>query len=194
MSKQVNDNDIAIVGISSILASGENIHESWESIRQGLDHVAQLPADRVDITAYYNPDKTAKDQVYCKQGFFIPDYDIDPRDYGLNFNQVEDADANQLLTLLKVKEALSDAKISPQSKEKKNIGVVLGLVGGAKASHEFYSRLNYVVMEKVLRKMGMSDEDVNVAIEKYKAQFPEWRVDSFPGFLGNVTAGRCCNV
>ena len=29
---------------------------------------------------------------------------------------------------------------------------------------------------------------------KYKAHFPEWRLDSFPGFLGNVTAGRCSNV
>ena len=24
--------------------------------------------------------------------------------------------------------------------------------------------------------------------------FPEWRLDSFPGFLGNVMAGRCANV
>jgi acyl transferase domain-containing protein len=72
MSKFTNrnehDTDIAIVGISSSLASGENIQESWDSIRKGLDHVAELPADRVDITAYYNPDKTAKDQIYTKQG------------------------------------------------------------------------------------------------------------------------------
>lgn len=27
-----------------------------------------------------------------------------------------------------------------------------------------------------------------------QAHFPEWRLDSFPGFLGNVTAGRCSNV
>ena len=189
-----DDTDIAVVGISAILASGENLYENWESIRQGLDHVSDLPADRVDVTAYFSPDKAAKDHIYCKRGYFIPDFEIDPRDYGLNFNQVEDSDTNQLLTLLKVKEALSDAKIHPSSKDRRNVGVVLGIGGGQKASHEFYSRLNYVVMEKVLRKMGMPDEDVVSAIEKYKSQFPEWRVDSFPGFLGNVTAGRCCNV
>ncbi|KAH9258867.1 hypothetical protein BASA81_002931 [Batrachochytrium salamandrivorans] len=189
-----DDTDIAVVGISSILASGENLYENWESIRSCLDHVSDLPADRVDVTAYYNPDKTTKDHVYCKRGYFIPDYDIDPRDYGLNFNQVEDSDANQLLTLLKVKEALSDSGLQPNSKERRNVGVVLGIGGGQKASHEFYSRLNYVVMEKVLQKMGMPEDDVKTAVEKYKSQFPEWRVDSFPGFLGNVTAGRCCNV
>ena len=42
--------------------------------------------------------------------------------------------------------------------------------------------------------MGATEEDVQVAVAKYKAHFPEWRLDSFPGFLGNVTAGRCSNV
>lgn len=108
--------------------------------------------------------------------------------------QVEDADANQTLSLLKVKEALSSAGIQPFSKEQRKIGCVLGIGGGQKASHEFYSRLNFVAMQKVLLKMGMPEADVEAAIEKYKAQFPEWRLDSFPGFLGNVTAGRVTNV
>ena len=72
---------------------------------------------------------------------------------------------------------------------KKNIGCVLGIGGGQKASNEFYSRLNYTVVDKVLRKMGMPEADVQEAVKKYKAHFPEWRLDSFPGFLGNVTAG-----
>ena len=61
---------------------------SWESIRAGLDHVSDLPSDRVDVTAYFNPDKTMKDHIYCKRGGFIPDFDYDPRDYGLNMLQV----------------------------------------------------------------------------------------------------------
>jgi len=93
-----------------------------------------------------------------------------------------------------VKEALESARINPSGSVRKNIGCVLGNVGGSKASHEFYSRLNYVVVEKVLRGMGATEEDVQVAVAKYKAHFPEWRLDSFPGFLGNVMAGRCANV
>ena len=109
-------------------------------------------------------------------------------------NQMEDTDTNQTLSLLKVKEALESASIDPSASKRKNIGCVLGNVGGSKASHEFYSRLNYVVVEKVLRGMGATEEDVQVAVAKYKAHFPEWRLDSFPGFLGNVMAGRCANV
>ena len=75
--------------------------------------------------------------------------------------QMEDSDANQTLSLLKVKEALEDAGVkTPTPDKKKNIGCVLGNVGGSKASHEFYSRLNYVVVEKVLRRHGRAEEDV----------------------------------
>ena len=42
--------------------------------------------------------------------------------------------------------------------------------------------------------MGLPEKDVEAAVTKFKAHFPEWRLDSFPGFLGNVTAGRCTNV
>lgn len=42
--------------------------------------------------------------------------------------------------------------------------------------------------------MGLPEEDVEAAVEKYKANFPEWRLDSFPGMLSNVTAGRCTNT
>ena len=92
------------------------------------------------------------------------------------------------------KEALLDAGINPSGNERKNIACILGIGGGQKASNEFYSRTNYVTVDKVLRKMGMVEKDVDAAVTKFKAQYPEWRLDSFPGFLGNVTAGRCCNV
>lgn len=188
------DTRVAVVGMSAILPGGENVNESWDMILEGLNNIGDIPDDRLDVTAYFDPKKATKDKIYCKKGGFIPDFDFDARTFGLNMFQMEDSDANQTLTLLKVKEALEDAKIEPFTKKKKNIGCVLGIGGGQKASHEFYSRLNYVVVEKVLKKMGMPEEDVKVAVEKYKANFPEWRLDSFPGFLGNVTAGRCTNV
>lgn len=174
-----DDGRIAIVGYSCILPGCENVSASWDMIREKIDNISDLPANRVDITAYYNPDKNVKDKIYCKRGGFIPDFDFDPRTFNFNMLQMEDTDANQILSLLKVKEALENAGIDSSNKVKKNIGVVFGLVGGQKASHEFYSRLNYVALEKVLRKMGLPEKDVEQAVAKYKAHFPEWRLDSF---------------
>ena len=109
---------------------------------------ADLPPDRVDVSAYYDKEKTTPDKIYCTRGGFIPKFDFEPREFGLNMFQMEDTDANQTLSLLKVKEALENANIDPSASKRKNIGCVLGNVGGSKASHEFYSRLNYVVVEK----------------------------------------------
>ena len=82
--------------------------------------------------------------------------------------QLEDTDMNQILSLVKVKEALVDAELETKEKRKgSKSGCVLGIGGGQKASHEFFSRLNYVVVDKVLRKMGMNDKDVKAAVEKY---------------------------
>src|SRR5688572_11127266 len=111
------DPRIAIVGMSCILPGSVNINEAWDTIRSGLDHVSDLPADRVDVTAYFHPDKTMKDKIYCKRGGFIPNFEFEPREFGLNMLQMEDSDTNQTLSLLKVKEVLQSANIPAFSKE-----------------------------------------------------------------------------
>ena len=45
-----------------------------------------------------------------------------------------------------------------------------------------------------LRHRPTRHSNTNALEHRYKAHFPEWRIDSFPGFLGNVTAGRITNV
>ena len=187
------DNKIAIVGYSCILPGANNEYECWDMVSNAIDNLKELPDDRLDVTAYYNNDQTVTDKIYCTRGGFIDNFDFNPREYGLNLLQMEDCDTNQTLSLLKVKEALESANIDP-FKGRKNIGCVLGIGGGQKLSHEMYSRLNYTVVEKVAKKMGMNEKDTEVFVEKYKSNFPVWRLDSFPGFLGNVTSGRCCNV
>jgi hypothetical protein len=37
---------------------------------------------------------------------------------------------------------------------------------------------------QILRKAGMPEDEIEKVSEKYKANFPEWRLDSFPGMLG----------
>ena len=192
--KSRQEDPIAIIGYASHLPGSSTNHGAWDTILRGLDHLSDLPDDRLDVTAYYDPTPSTKDKIYCKRGAFMPPFDFDPATFKMNPYQIEDSDTNQTLTLLQVKRALQHAGKQPMDGSRKNIGCVLGIGGGQKLSNELYSRLNYVVLEKVLAKMGMSKPDRDNAIAKYKAHFPEWRLDSFPGMLGNVTAGRCANV
>eukprot|EP00964_Phaeocystis_antarctica_P151732 scaffold119396_cov72-Phaeocystis_antarctica.AAC.6 len=169
---QAPDEPIAIIGYSCILPGGQNVNESWETIKAGLDCISDLPADRVDVESYFDPNKTVPDKIYCTRGGFIPNFDFEPSKFNLNMNQMEDTDTNQTLSLIKVKEALESAQINPSGNVRKNIGIVLGNVGGSKSSHEFYSRLNYVVVEKVLPRPSLSPKPVSLTLHAITPAIP----------------------
>ena len=105
-------------------------------IRAGIDNLRDLPADRVDLDDFYSGsvDKNPVDKIYCKRGGFIPPFEFNPREFNFNMLQMEDTDANQTLSLLKVKEAMVDAGMDPSGDVKKNCGCILGIGGGQKAS------------------------------------------------------------
>ena len=85
-------------------------------LRAGIDNISDLPADRVDVTAYYSPTVSEPDKIYCTRGGFIPKFEYNPREFNFNMLQMEDTDTNQTLSLLKVKEVMEDAGINPSGR------------------------------------------------------------------------------
>jgi hypothetical protein len=75
-------------------------------------------------------------------------------------------------------------KLGLQKKEQLKMGCVLGIGGGQKLSYELRGRMEYTVIEKILRKVGLQEEEVDNISKKFKSHYPEWRLDSFPGMLG----------
>jgi acyl transferase domain-containing protein/acyl carrier protein len=55
------------------------------------------------------------------------------------------------------------------------------------------ARLEYPVWEKVLKSSGLSDEDTQKIIGKFKSAYVKWDENAFPGMLANVVAGRIAN-
>ncbi len=186
---------IAIIGMASIFPQSHNLSEYWDTILNKIDTIMDVPTSRWNSDEYYDPDPSAPDKTYCKRGGFIPDILFDPTEFGLPPNLLEETDVSQLLSLAVAKECLKDAgygDISEASRE--NIGVILGMVGiGSKLVIPLMARLQYPVWEKVLRSYGISTEDTNSIIEKIKLAYPKWEENSFPGFIGNVIAGRIAN-
>ena len=128
------DARVAIIGYSCILPGGENVTETWDMIRAGIDNLRDLLADRVNLDDFYwgSVDKNPVDKIYRKRGGFIPPFEFNPREFNFNMLQMEDTDANQTLSLLKVKEAMVDAGMNPSGDVKKNCGCILGIGGGQK--------------------------------------------------------------
>ena len=74
--EKTKDDRIAIVGVSAILPGGENIFESWETIRQGLNQVnisdprTLPPAFYVAITSASSSGQVASGtQLYTPSSF-----------------------------------------------------------------------------------------------------------------------------
>lgn len=58
-------NDIAIVGIGCMFPGAENIEEFWNVLKNGEDHVQEIPPERFDVDAFFdaNPDHPHKTYV-----------------------------------------------------------------------------------------------------------------------------------
>lgn len=109
-------------------------------------------------------------------------------------NILEVIEVAQLLALVVAKQAMKDAGYEQASESiRQRTGVVLGVGGGQKLITPLTSRLQYPIWEKVLKNIGLSDEDTQKIIEKIKLAYIGWEENSFPGMLGNVIAGRIAN-
>ena len=194
MHSRLQEMPIAIIGMSSIFPESQNLQAYWDNIVREVDCIIDVPASRWNIDDYYDPDPSREDKTYCKRGGFIPDIDFNPLEFGLPPNILEVTDVHQLLSLILAKEVLRNGGYEHPAEElRRNIGVILGVGGGQKMMIPLVSRLQYPIWERVLKSVGISDEDTDKIVEKIKKAYIGWEENAFPGALGNVIAGRIAN-
>jgi polyketide-type polyunsaturated fatty acid synthase PfaA len=194
LTTRMQETPIAIVGMAALFADAPNLEKYWDNIVERVDSIVDVPPSRWAIDDYYSPNRNDPDKSYCKRGGFIPDIDFDPMEFGLPPNILEVTDVAQLLTLVVAREVLDDAGIGEGSGfNRDRVGITLGVGGGQKLITPLTSRLQYPVLDKVLKSSGVSDADRAVIIDKFKKAYVPWEENSFPGMLGNVIAGRVAN-
>ena len=185
---------IAVIGISSVFPKAKNLHEYWQNILSEVDCITLVPESRWKLDDYYDPDPAAQDKTYSKRGGFIPDIDFDPMEFGLPPNILEVTEVAQLLSLVLAKEVLGDANYQNASDEiRKKTGVILGVGGGQKLVGPLISRLQYPIWDRVLKNVGINENDREVIKGKLKKAYVNWEENSFPGTLGNIISGRITN-
>ncbi|MFP6598035.1 MAG: beta-ketoacyl synthase N-terminal-like domain-containing protein, partial [Candidatus Hydrogenedentota bacterium] len=191
---RIRETPIAIVGMASLMPDAKSLDLYWSNIVEKVNSIVDVPPNRWSIDDYYDPDPSVPDKTYCKRGAFLPEIDFNPMEFGLPPNILEVTDAGQLLSLVVAKDVLEDAGIFEDSTyDRDRIGCVLGIGGGQKLSASLTARLQYPVLERILRSSGAGEDEIKVIIEKYKANYVPWEENSFPGLLGNVIAGRIAN-
>ena len=194
LNSRLQQTPIAIVGMASVFAESKNLGQFWDTIVNSVNGIQDVPEDRWAIDDYYSADKKEADKSYCKRGAFLPEIDFDPMEFGLPPNLLELTDITQLMALVVARDVLADAGVGEESGfDRDKMGIILGVGGGQKQGGQLMSRLQGPVLEKVLKASGLSQDDTQVIVEKFKKAYIPWEENSFPGMLGNVIAGRIAN-
>src|SRR5262247_1555837 len=67
---------IAVIGLACRFPGGANSPEAfWRLLREGRDAIREVPPDRWEIDAYYDPDPEAPGKTYAREGGFL-DVDV----------------------------------------------------------------------------------------------------------------------
>lgn len=128
---------VAIVGAGMRFPGGvRNAEQYWQLLVSGTDAIRDIPGDRWDVDAFYDPDRENPGTMYTRAGGFIDDVDrFDPQFFGIAPREAESMDPQHRLALEVAWEALEDAGIAPAGMAGSRGGVFLGL------SNSDYARL-----------------------------------------------------
>jgi acyl transferase domain-containing protein/NADPH:quinone reductase-like Zn-dependent oxidoreductase/NAD(P)-dependent dehydrogenase (short-subunit alcohol dehydrogenase family) len=120
---------IAIVGIGCRLP-GQVAHPAalWEFLQAGGDASGEVPADRWDPSAFYDPSGERPNTVYTRRGSFLEGHDLfDPEFFGYSPREAQMMDPQQRLLLETTWEALEDAGHQPSRWAHRAVGVFVGM-------------------------------------------------------------------
>jgi acyl transferase domain-containing protein/acyl carrier protein len=120
---------IAIVGIGCRFPGSTNSPaELWALLRDSVDAITEVPADRWRVGSFYHPDPSRPGKTYSRWGGFIKHIEeFDAQFFGISPREAARADPQQRLLLEVAYEALEDAGFPPEKIAGSNAGVFVGI-------------------------------------------------------------------
>src|SRR6266496_3834159 len=133
ISKEVeilsSEDAIAVIGLSCRFPGKADTPQAfWGLLERGSDTISEIPKDRWDVEAYYDPDPEAPGKMYTRKGSFLDKIDrFDAEFFGISPREARLMDPQQRLLLEVTWEALEQAGIVPERLADSQTGVFMGL-------------------------------------------------------------------
>nr|VFJ42996.1 MAG: Acyl transferase domain-containing protein [Candidatus Kentron sp. DK] len=119
---------VAIIGMGCRFPGADNPDAYWQLLRDGVDAVTEVPPERWDIDAFFDPEPGVPGKVYTREAGFVSGIDrFDPRFFGISPREAADMDPQHRLLLEVVWEALENAGQSPEKLMDSPVGVFIGV-------------------------------------------------------------------
>src|SRR5580692_9937316 len=115
---------IAIIGLGCRFPGGADGPEAyWKLLSEGRDAIREVPADRWDIDAFYDPNPDCPGKMITRWGGFLDHVDqFEPQFFGLAPREAASMDPQQRLLLEVAWEALEHSGHAPDSFGKSRTG------------------------------------------------------------------------
>jgi myxalamid-type polyketide synthase MxaE and MxaD len=128
--QQAQTEPIAIIGMGCRFPHGANSPQAfWEALRAGRDGVTEIPPERWDADAYFDPDPQKAGKISTRWGGFLDNVtNFDARFFGISPREAAQMDPQQRLVLEVAWEALEAAGQPPDRLAGSLTGVYLGLL------------------------------------------------------------------
>lgn len=136
---------IAVVGIGCRVPGGATTaDEMWRLLQAGTDNVREVPADRWDISEWYDPDPAAAGKSTTKEASFLDQIDMfDAGYFGILPREADRMDPQQRLVLEVAIEAIDDAGLPQRQLRGSRTSVYIA------SYHNDYSQLQYSDPEQI---------------------------------------------
>jgi len=118
---------IAVIGMGCRFPQADSPTAFWQLLRNGVDAVREIPADRWNVDAHYDPDPAAPGKMYTRRGGYLDEvYTFDPEFFGIPPREALTMDPQQRLLLEVSWEALEHAGLAPARLTQTETGVYIG--------------------------------------------------------------------
>ncbi|MEA5516849.1 type I polyketide synthase [Nodularia sp. UHCC 0506] len=128
--EQAKAEPIAIIGMGCRFpGAAHNPEAFWQLLQNGQHTTTELPCDRWDIEAYYDPEPGKPGKMYTRYGCFLREVDqFDADFFGISPREAVNIDPQQRLLLEVSWEALEEAGQVPEKLKNSQTGVYVGIM------------------------------------------------------------------
>ncbi|KAI1293162.1 polyketide synthase for naphthopyrone YWA1 [Xylaria venustula] len=130
-SGRTEQSGIAIIGYSGRFPEAADAEGLWKILQEGKDCHREIPPDRFDVNAHYDPTGKKKNTSTVRYGCFINEPGVfDSRFFNISPREADQSDPAQRLALMTAYEALEMAGVVPDrtpSTQRDRVGVFYGM-------------------------------------------------------------------